>query len=148
MINQIKRVQHGKPGNPEGIWTTKTLNVSLLSAYPEKIFVFGDNLIGRGMGGQAIVRHEPNAFGVPTKRAPSMQPSSFFSDRDDEQRAVLLALRNLFVLARTKDVVFPVSGIGTGLAQMPTKSPRIYREMCEVLSEYFGFDQPGGWRDA
>lgn len=145
---QIKRLQQGKQVNLEGIWTANTLSVDLLRAHPDKVFVFGDNLLGRGMGGQAVVRHEPNAFGVPTKRAPSMQLNAFFSDCDDERHAVLVALRSLYALARKQAVVFPVAGLGTGLAQMPTKSPKIYREMCEVLAEYFGFDQTGGGRDA
>ena len=47
----------------------------LLRSMPEKIFVFGDNLLQRGTKGQAAIRGEPNAVGVPTKRAPSMLSS-------------------------------------------------------------------------
>lgn len=148
MSNQIKRLEQDKLVSPDGLWCAKQYTIELLRAHPDKVFVFGDNLLRRGTGGQAVVRHEPNAFGVPTKRAPSMQHNSFFSDRDNERQAVLIALRNLYALARKQAVVFPAAGLGTGLAQMPTKSPNVYREMCEVLAEYFGFDQTGGGRDA
>lgn len=141
MRNQIKQAPQSTHSN-EIAWVVGSSSVELLRANPDKIFVFGDNLLRRGTAGQAIVRHEPNTFGVPTKRAPSMRASSFFSDQPDERQAVLVALRNLFVLARSKTVVFPSAGLGTGLAQMAIKSPNVYREMCEVLSEYFGFDQP------
>ena len=40
-------------------------------ANPDKIFLFGDNLEQRGLGGQAAaMRGEPNAVGIPTKKRP------------------------------------------------------------------------------
>ncbi len=45
--------------------------------------MFGDNLVCRGLGGQAKeMRGEPNAVGYPTKRRPSMTSSAFFDDGD------------------------------------------------------------------
>lgn len=44
----------------------------LLRANREKIYVFGDNMKRYGKRGQAVIRDEPNAFGVATKRHPSM----------------------------------------------------------------------------
>ncbi len=121
---------------------TGHLSVELLRANPARVYVFGDNLLKRGTAGQAIIRAEPNAFGIPTKRLPSMSERAFFSDRDDEREALLSALRELFVLAKTREIVFPEAGLGTGLAQMARRSPMIYRQMCEILQEHFGFDQP------
>lgn len=117
------------------------LSVELLRSNPDKIYVFGDNLLRRGTAGQAAVRGEPNAFGIPTKRAPSMVASAFFSDRPDEVQAVLQALRELYVLARTRTVVFPAAGLGTGLARMASSSPKAYQQMRSILSAHFGFDQ-------
>ncbi|UST77239.1 hypothetical protein [Pseudomonas siliginis] len=117
------------------------LSVELLRSNPDRIYVFGDNLLRRGTAGQAAVRGEPNAFGIPTKRAPSMLPSAFFSDRPDEVVAVLQALRELYVLARTRMIVFPAAGLGTGLARMATSSPEAYQQMRIILSAHFGFDQ-------
>jgi hypothetical protein len=49
----------------------------------DTIFIFGDNLQEKGFGGQAReMRGEPNAIGIPTKNAPDLRESSFFSDQD------------------------------------------------------------------
>ena len=42
---------------------------------PKYVFVFGDNLDRRGLGGGAGLRHEPNTYGFITKKEP------FFFDR-------------------------------------------------------------------
>ena len=43
-----------------------------LQRHPELIFVFGDNMLRKGFGGQAKeMRGEPNAVGVPVKWRPS-----------------------------------------------------------------------------
>ena len=44
----------------------------LCARLPRLTFVFGDNLLGFGKGGQAVIRNCPNAFGVPTKRKPAI----------------------------------------------------------------------------
>lgn len=47
-------------------------------ANPDKIFIFGDNLAGRGFGGQAKeMRGEENAVGVPTKKLPTTSRKVF-----------------------------------------------------------------------
>lgn len=116
-------------------------DVASLRASPEKVFVFGDNLLRRGTAGQAVIRHEPNAFGIPTKRFPSMKREAFFSDQPGERADVMGALRELYVLGKKRIIVFPSSGLGTGLAQMAQRSPSIYQEMTHVLRIHFGFDQ-------
>lgn len=94
---------------------------------PEKLFVFGDNLVRRGYGGQAKeMRGEPNAIGIPTKKLPLMTPNAFFTDSDfiillkhikeDEER-----LRNF-----KGTIVWPYYGIGTGRALLKTKAPLLY----------------------
>ena len=52
----------------------------LLRAYPGYLFLFGDNLQRIGKGGQAIIRDEPNAFGIATKKGPGMEDEDFFRD--------------------------------------------------------------------
>jgi hypothetical protein len=66
----------------------KILSPPMCRRYPEKIFIYGDNLKAFGKGGQAIIRDEPNAFGIPTKRYPSWDDWAFFSDKEDEIEAV------------------------------------------------------------
>ena len=54
-----------------------------LRAEPDKIFLFGDNLKQAGYGGQAKeMRGEENAVGIPSKKAPSNSPTSFFTDKE------------------------------------------------------------------
>src|SRR4249920_1405493 len=97
----------------EELYTSK-----LLRSSPEKIFVFGDNMKRYGKGGQAVIRGEPNAFGIATKRYPSRDDWAYFSDKADEMEFVLNDLRELYTLAKESVIVFPSSGIGTGLAKM------------------------------
>ncbi len=127
--------------SPKMALTEPHLSVELVRSNSDKIYVFGDNLLRRGKAGQAIIRGEPNAFGVPTKRWPSMLASSFFSDQPEEIDAVLTALRELYALSTKNQIVFPSLGLGTGLAQMPTVSPAAYRRMCDILTRHFGFNQ-------
>ena len=106
---------------------------SMLKNDPSTLFVFGDNLQRRGFGGLAKeCRGERNAIGIPTKRAPSMEASSFFTDDD------LMIFREcaepsmLFIvdhLRNGRKVVWPKAGIGTGLAQLKERAPRIWREL-------------------
>lgn len=119
--------------------TCERFSVNLCRNHPDKIFVFGDNLDRSGRGGQAIIRYEPNAFGVPTKRFPRMHESAFFSDQDCERKHVTDSLRRLWQLGQSKHIVFPTDGLGTGLAKMREKSPLIYTEMCEILLNHFGY---------
>lgn len=95
----------------------------------EWLFVFGDNLEQTGFGGQAKeMRGEPNSHGIPTKRKPTNQPDAFFKDRPDEIIAVLDAMSSLLRRATSgqyKGIIWPYAGIGTGLAQLDTKSPGI-----------------------
>ncbi|TFZ54475.1 hypothetical protein E4V01_25170 [Methylorubrum sp. Q1] len=91
----------------------------MLQAERGTLFVFGDNLQRRGRGGQAAeMRGEPNAVGIPTKRAPSMDDSAFFTDADfDDFRD---AAAPAFALLRAHAegggaIVWPADGVGTGL---------------------------------
>jgi hypothetical protein len=96
---------------------------------PDRLYVFGDNLERKVYGGQAReCRGEPNAIGIPTKRAPSMRKSAFFSDADYElwaetTKAAWNMLRDTVLDGKT--AVFPKAGLGTGLAQLAERAPRI-----------------------
>lgn len=116
----------------------KILSPPMCRRYLGKIFVFGDNMKAFGKGGQAIIRGEPNSFGIPTKRYPSWDDWAFFSDQPDEIEAVKESLRELWKLGQEKVIVFPEDGIGTGRAKMKEKSPIAYEMMCDILLEHFG----------
>jgi len=116
----------------------KRYSIETVKKYPNKIFVFGDNLEGRGKAGQAIIRDQNNSFGIPTKRKPSMNEDSFFSDKNDEKEIVINKLKELYSIGLSKkEIVFPLDGLGTGLSKMETMSPNIFNLMNEYISKYF-----------
>ncbi len=100
-----------------------------IQANPDTLYVFGDNLAEAGYGGQGKeARGEPNAVGIPTKRAPSMEPDAFFTDADlpTVKPIAQAAYRRLLDhLKEGKTVVFPADGIGTGLALLHETAPAI-----------------------
>lgn len=103
----------------------KILTSDICRSNPDALVVFGDNLMGYGKAGQAIIRDEPNAFGIPTKRLPSMQKDAFFNDQEDEYRIVkskLIFLWSQHCIGKT--VILPVSQIGSGLAKLHDCSPK------------------------
>jgi hypothetical protein len=108
-----------------------------LQANPDVLYVFGDNLLRQGMGGQAgEMRGEPNAIGLPTKRKPTMEDDAFLSDDDIETvyNAIQSDLKRLVDhLADGGIVVWPLDGIGTGLAQLQQKAPEIYDRYFDTL---------------
>lgn len=108
----------------------------------EKLFVFGDNMVRRGYGGQAReMRGEPNAVGLPTKHRPTMRDGSFFTDKD--LAAVLEAIKPDVYrleehLRNGGTVVWPKYGIGTGLAGLRQRAPLIqqyYDTLVLTLSQ-------------
>ena len=111
-------------------------------ACPDLLFVFGDNMLGFGMGGQAIIRSEPNAFGVPTKRKPAMSPGSFFSDAND--RDLNWVLKRIGTMWRKLEdgqvFVVPVNdkgdvSLGLERAKLPEKAPIIYAAIKTHVKE-------------
>ena len=108
---------------------------------PDKIYVFGDNLIHKGNGGQAVIMDCHNAYGIPTKRTPSMNSNAFFSDNFDEYDAVKSKIERLVLLTSCKKTtifVFPEAGLGTGLARMNQTSPKLFKYMSRMLYKFFG----------
>lgn len=111
-----------------------------LRSNPGMLYVFGDNEVRRGMGGQAgACRGEPNAVGVATKRAPDMTETAMWSDADFERCSAIIDadMAPLFRHVRNGGtVVFPRAGIGTGLSQLPQRAPRLMEHIrlrvCEL----------------
>jgi uncharacterized phage-like protein YoqJ/uncharacterized protein YeaO (DUF488 family) len=109
----------------------------------DKIFLFGDNLKQIGFGGQAKeMRGEPNVVGIPTKKEPANNQTSFFTDKEFE--ANRQAIDQAFgKIAPGKTVVVPKGGIGTGLARLEEKAPRTFAYLNEKLAD-LGFDNRRG----
>jgi hypothetical protein len=115
----------------------KHITRAMLRAEPETLFVFGDNLERRGLGGQAAeMRGEPNAVGIPTKRAPSMREDAFFTDADLTS-FINASYRDAQRLAKHVDqggtVVLPADGIGTGLADLQRRAPEIWEVIQGII---------------
>lgn len=129
--------------------TTKTLietmdmfTEEIVKNNPNKLFVFGDNMLRYGKGGQAIIRDFPNTIGIATKRAPRTDKEAYFSDADDEMDTMLQDIRKLYLISRCNvftHIVFPTKGIGTGRARMKSKSPMLYKMMKNKLETYFKY---------
>ncbi len=103
------------------------------------IYLFGDNLLEAGMGGQAgEMRGEPNAIGIPTKKTPDMGEDAFFSDREFQQNCMAIDAAFAKVAERRKrhydEIVIPLDGLGTGLAELDKRAPRTFRYLQEKLA--------------
>lgn len=112
---------------------------------PGILYVFGDNDMRKGMGGQAgQMRDEPNAVGVRTKWAPSNSRNAFFTDEDYDQIVEMIEedLEQIIeALENDQIVIFPSDGIGTGLARLEETAPRVFdflQTKLEGLKEQYG----------
>ncbi len=123
--------------NPK-VFLVERYTEALVALHPDKIFVFDDNLVGRGKAGQAIIRDFPNTMGIPTKRLPSMDDDAFFSDTAEEQNVVLRAINSVHKeLVGGKTIIFPRDGLGTGLGETATRSPRIFEIIHQLIADNF-----------
>lgn len=113
----------------------KYITRGMIRAEPNTLFVFGDNVKRHGFGGQAKeMRGEFNAVGIPTKWKPSTDADAYLHDNDfDIIRGDLDAAfgRIVMHIANGGDVVWPADGVGTGLAELPTRAPLIW-EYIEI----------------
>jgi len=110
-----------------------------LSHHPERLYLFGDNEARRGLGGLArICRGHHNAIGVATKRSPARTPDAYWSDTQFARiTAVIDAdLEPAFAHIRLGGIVVcPTAGLGTGLAELPTRAPRVFAHLRQRIIE-------------
>jgi hypothetical protein len=117
----------------QGFWSV--LNTK---QHPHWLFVFGDNDVEKGCGGQAIIRGQPNAFGIPTKKLPSLKEKAFYSDDEYDQNKAKI-IKRIKLLYRTlkqgqySTLVLPEAGLGTGLAELNTRAPKTFSYLCRKL---------------
>jgi hypothetical protein len=123
------------PSARGNIRRAKTIRRSDLQGNPGTLYVFGDNMQRKGRKGQAAeMRGEPNAVGIPTKWLPAKTGNAYFTDESwnshDVKSAVEDAFRKLEAhLASGRNVVLPADGIGTGLAELPTRAPSLFARL-------------------
>ena len=118
---------------PSRLVRMKRITRTVVQAHPDWIFVFGDNCARVGLGGQAKeMRGEPNSFGVVTKWSPGRALSSYFTDSDwllgtNIPKRIQDAFNKIEAhLWAGKTIVIPSDGLGTGLAELPTRAPKIH----------------------
>ncbi len=106
-----------------------------LRANPKVLYVFGDNAERWGYGGQAAeMRGEPNSIGIATLRSPGV----FWSDDNFAANcgiidADMAPLFSALTVGRT--IVFPLDGVGTGLARLRENAPDTFRHLQNKISE-------------
>lgn len=96
-------------------------------------YLFGDNVKRTGVGGQAaVMRGEPNAWGIATKWAPSARVKDYFSDDQYDDIAGILKVdfaEPLDWVTRGGILIVPARGLGTGLAKLAASAPRVNQLM-------------------
>jgi hypothetical protein len=118
----------------------KRISREFVRANRDRIFLFGDNLAGKGFGGQAAaMRGEPNCVGIPTKKFPSNRDDAFFTDLEFEQNKA--AIDHAFDLLFHKNskaeqtIVMPAGGLGTGRAQLESRAPLTFAYLQKCLRD-------------
>lgn len=108
---------------------------------PDSLFIFGDNLERIGMGGQAIIREQPNAIGIATKKS----ISEVFTDEEYENNCKLIdediaRVINYYNTQGFSKIVFPFQGLGTGLASLQLSAPKTLCYLTVKLLDTFQFN--------
>lgn len=111
---------------------------TLLKRNPCSFFLFGDNLLKRGLGGVAKeMRGEPNAIGIPTKKYPNNNEKSFFTDSEYNENIhhIEEAFKEVYGKINSGySVIFAENSIGTGLSQLPNKAPKTFGYLTNKLN--------------
>ena len=112
--------------NPPG-----KITPSYVRSHSNTLFVFGDNDQRKGKGGQAVIRDEPNAIGLRTKKAPSTSASAYYVDAEYQENISKMKSDFEEISRRSVDYdkVYFIPGIGEGLAKLKEKAPRTYAWM-------------------
>ncbi|VBB18558.1 hypothetical protein YASMINEVIRUS_1021 [Yasminevirus sp. GU-2018] len=119
-------------------WTVEDCEES-----PKSLFIFGDNDICKGVGGQAVIRNCKNSIGIPTKKLPNNNPTSFYVDaeyKDNCQKIFDAVVRIIRASVDYEELVFPSDGFGTGLAKLAEKAPKTLAFMDKLIDDVFGID--------
>ena len=114
------------------LFRVKRFSLETTKKHPDKVFVFGDNLQGWGSKGQAQIRSAKNAFGIPTKKKPSMSRDAFMTDLEYESnvKAIDAAIAKI---PKDRDLVMPKDGIGTGRALLKQNAPKTWSYLQQAL---------------
>jgi len=123
-MNMTTKTNYPEPGK---CYTQKWIMRDDLKNNPDVYFLFGDNTIRRGLGGQAKeMRGEPNAIGIATKMTPTSECNAYFDDMDVMTNCRIIA-KDFRKACQMRDmghmIVIPADGLGTGLSELPQRAP-------------------------
>jgi len=117
--------------------TDKIVLRSELKANPTTLYLFGDNDIRKGLGGQAKeMRGEPNAIGISTKKLPARGEEAYKSDTELQQNKKIITDDINKAIAewntgKYNKLIIPQMGVG--LAELPTRAPETYKFLQQEL---------------
>lgn len=107
-------------------------------ANPTTLYLFGDNDIRKGLGGQAKeMRNEPNTIGISTKKLPSNEVNAFKTDVELENNKKIITQdinKAIDKWNTGKYVKLIIPQIGVGLAALPTKAPLTWKFLNEEFN--------------
>lgn len=114
----------------------------------DTLYLFGDNVIRSGKGGQAKIRQSVNSFGIVTKRLPNNTDKAYLSDEylDLLKPIILSDIRYVLEAIQLENydkIHIPAGGLGTGLADMKNRCPKTFAFLSKQLYKHFGFVNPG-----
>jgi len=117
----------------------KFINREYIKNNPTKYFVFGDNDMRVGTGGQAKeMRGEPNSIGVRVKKYPGNISIAYYSDIQYDFNVIKITEDFDIVKKYLKggcDVVIPEDKIGTGLAKLKVFAPKTLKFINDKIKE-------------
>lgn len=119
----------------KGFWGIKDTK-----KYCKYLFIYGDNDIRQGKGGQAIIRDCKNAAGIPTKKLPSLDQKSFYTDKeyDENKEKIKNAIKLIIKKVKKcnyKGIILPKDGLGTGLAELPKRAPKTFKYLLKKIEK-------------
>lgn len=117
----------------------KFINREDVAMNTKATYVFGDNDVRQGFGGQAAaMRGFPNSIGVRTKKYPSIAWDSFYNDAEYDDNVAKMdedldQVRDILWQGRL--VIMPMDGLGTGLSDLANYAPKTAKWLNEALEE-------------
>lgn len=101
---------------------------------PNDLFLFGDNDLRIGFGGQAKeMRGEPNACGIRTKYKPTLDDDAFWHDSTYEQNIAKINEDFERIFNHPYRIIMSSNGIGTGLARLTQNAPRTLQYLNDQI---------------
>lgn len=101
------------------------------------LYVFGDNDVRRGYGGQAReCRGCKNAVGIRVKKYPALYKDAYYTDEEYKENCEKIDedFERLFRAVRKgQTIVLPLEEMGTGLADLHIRAPRTLKYLREQI---------------